>query len=405
MPRIVCLGLVVWFAGPGIAHGQTVLTFEETIRQAREQAGAVAVARARIAEAEAALVEASPRFNANPVVDGAVGPRVSGRNRFTEIDLSISQQFETGGQRRARLTGARAAIARQQAGVDHAASDAAQTAAAAFLDGLAAAERIRLDASAAAVAQDLREATERRYAAGDIAASGVNLVRIDAARAAAALAGSRADLSAIEGRLRAVLQLPPAEPIELRGTLDPSPMPPFDDLAAAVDRRPELRMLTADAEEADADASLGRAMTRPNLGVRAQYGRESTDTILVGGLTLTLPVFQKGQGLFAAGTARASRARLERDIARQTVLADLRTAYDVYQQRQRLAEALAQDVTPSAADNDDLGRRSYEAGEMNLIELLLLRRDSLEARRAIVDRRLAAAHSRLDVQFAAGVLP
>ena len=49
-------------------------------------------------------------------------------------------------------------------------------------------------------------------------------------------------------------------------------------------------------------------------------------------------------------------------------------------------------------------RRSYEAGEMNLMDYLLIRREALATRTVIIDRRLDAARSRLEVDFLAGVL-
>ena len=70
-------------AGPTIAEAQTVLTLESTIARARDQAGPVAVARARIGEAEADLVDASARFRDNPVIEGGAGPRMGTGLRST----------------------------------------------------------------------------------------------------------------------------------------------------------------------------------------------------------------------------------------------------------------------------------------------------------------------------------
>ncbi|MNC89596.1 hypothetical protein D3C83_55580 [compost metagenome] len=68
------------------------------------------------------------------------------------------------------------------------------------------------------------------------------------------------------------------------------------------------------------------------------------------------------------------------------------------------AETLARQAMPGVADNETLARRSYEAGELNLIEFLLVRRDALDTRSALIDRRLAAARSRLAVDFLSGAL-
>lgn len=58
---------------PSVA--QIVLTFEEIVARARDQAGPVIVARGRIADAEASVLAASARFRDNPVLEGAAGPR------------------------------------------------------------------------------------------------------------------------------------------------------------------------------------------------------------------------------------------------------------------------------------------------------------------------------------------
>ncbi len=403
MFRVVVATVVASLGLAAHVRAQTILTLEETVARAREQAGSVAVARARVAETEAGLIDVSARFRDNPVIEGAAGPRFSSP-RTTDMDFGLTQQFETGGQRRARIAGSQAAIDRQRAEVDVARRDAVFDAASAFLDGLAASERLRIAEESDSVSRELLNATERRYALGDIAAIDLNLARIEAARTAASLRGARAELAAAIARLRTVLRLPAREPVELRGTLDiPSPAP-LDSLRAALDDRPEFAVLRAEAREADAQIQLGRALGRPDLGVRIGYEREDADNIVLGGLTITLPAFQKGQGTLAGGTARAARARLELEIQRQVAAAELEAAYADYQQRATLAAGFAAEAVPSLDDNIGLARRSYEAGELNLMDLLLLRRDALDTRTAIIDRRLDAARSRLLVDSIAGVL-
>ena len=121
-------------------------------------------------------------------------------------------------------------------------------------------------------------------------------------------------------------------------------------------------------------------------------------------MTIALPAFQRGQGTLAAGLARSARARTELERARESALAELRAAFTAHDQRARLADTLARDALPSVTDNEMLARRSFEAGEMNLMDLLLVRRDALDTRAALIDRRLDAARSRLRVDDLAGVL-
>jgi cobalt-zinc-cadmium efflux system outer membrane protein len=134
------------------------------------------------------------------------------------------------------------------------------------------------------------------------------------------------------------------------------------------------------------------------------YQKEAEDTIVRGGLTITLPAFQRGQGTLAAGLARANRARVETEVRREGIHTELRAAYGEYEQRAALKTALERETGPTLADNDSLATRSYEAGEMNLIDLLLVRREAIEIRQSVIDRRLEAARSRLAVDVIAGVV-
>jgi cobalt-zinc-cadmium efflux system outer membrane protein len=386
------------------APAQTILTFEKVVARAREQAGAVVIARARVAEAEAELRTASARFRDNPYLEGNAGPRIGASTRTTDVAIGISQQFETGGQRRARVAGAEAVIDKHRAEVDEARRNAVYEAAVAFLDAVAAGERLRISEEGDAVSRELLNTAERRLALGDIAAIDVNLARIDSARSAATLRAARADFTSAIGRLRGLLRLPATEAVELRGALDLPAPATLDVLRAGVADRPVLAALKAETREAEAQVQLGRALRKPDLGVRVAYEREATDDIVLGGLTIALPAFQRGEGVLAGGVARASRLRIELETVQQLALGDVETAYAVYQQRAMLASAFAAEATPSLDDNQDLARRSYDAGELNLRDYLLMRRDALDTRIALIERRLDAARSRVTVDYVAGAL-
>ena len=404
MYRVVLMAAAACLGAAAHVRGQTVLTLEATIARARDQSASVVVARARIAEAEAGLLDVTARFRENPVLEANAGPRSTTAGRSTELDIGVSQQFQSGRQQSARVAAVRAGIDRQTFGVNDAARHAVFEAATAFLDGVAAGERVRIAEEADTVGRELLSATERRYRAGDIAAIDLNLARIDAARAAAALRAARADLIRAVGTLRALLRLPGNDPIELQGSLSFTPPAPVEQLRVSIDQRPDFSVLLAEAREADAQVQLGRALGGPDLGLRFSYEREQTDTIVLGGLSVRLPAFQRGQGTQAAGLAHATRARLELETARQRALADLDAAYQVFEQHAVLANTFTDEALSSVQDNENLARRSYEAGELGLLDYLLIRRDALEARTAVVDRRLDAARSRLTVDYVAGVL-
>jgi cobalt-zinc-cadmium efflux system outer membrane protein len=405
MIRVFVAAVTALLCGvPSVARAQTALTLQDVIARARDQSGAVALARARAAEAEAAAVAAAVRYRDNPVLDLSAGPRRTGAGRAADVDIGLSQQFETGGQRRARTDAAAAAVARSQAANGQAARDSAFRAASAFLRALAAAERTRMAAAAAAVSGVVLAATERRYTAGDVAAIDLNLARIERARAGGALRAAQADAVAAAGELGAILRLPSGEALDLRGALDSEPVPAVDTLRQSIAARADFAALEAETREAEAELRLGRALRRPDVGVRIGYEREGADTVVLGGLTVTLPAFERGQGVTAAAAAKRSRVGLELELGHQAALAALDAALAVHAQRVQAVQELASQALPALNDNESLATASYDAGELRLLELLLIRRDALETRSLLIDRQLDAALSRLDIDYLSGVM-
>ena len=387
---------------PCVSSAQVVLTFEDVVSRARAQSPGVALGQARVAEAEA-VASGAGRRQYGPVIEAAAGPRRVPGSTLADIDIGFSQQFEVAGQRRVRTDAAVASAARVAAEAAEASRDAVRRAADAFLRAVAAGEHVRLAEEAEATNVALRAVMERRLAAGDVAAMDVNLARIETARSAAAVRVARAAQQAALGELRVVLRLAQSS-IAVRGTLDVTSLPPAGGLRDGSLSRPALAALDAEAREADAAIRLARAGTRPDLGLRIGYGREGGDTIVLGGLVVTLPAFRAVPAATAAATARATRARLELALAREAGIAEVGAATETHVLRAQAAAGLAAEALPAITDNDSLAARSYEAGELSLIDLLRIRRDAMDTRLVLLDLRLEAARSRLDVDYLSGAL-
>jgi cobalt-zinc-cadmium efflux system outer membrane protein len=76
-----------------------------------------------------------------------------------------------------------------------------------------------------------------------------------------------------------------------------------------------------------------------------------------------------------------------------------------HRKNREAVEVLEREALPVLEDNEQLARKSYEAGEMGLAEFLLVRRDVLDARADYLDRLLRAALSRVQLAVQTGVLP
>ena len=149
---------------------------------------------------------------------------------------------------------------------------------------------------------------------------------------------------------------------------------------------------------------MGASFSKPDYGVGVRYSREEGDQIVLGGMTVTLPVFSKGQEHRAVGSARAARLRAELDAARTRVQLEVRSAFDAYNRRLAAVRVLETDAIPGLDENEKLTTRSFEVGQLGLPELLLIRREILDTRFQYLDALLEAALARIDLDASAAIL-
>ena len=386
----------------GAANAQDrALTLAEVLARARERAPQIVSSRLAVEEARGRLLGAMVR-RPNPELDASLGNREGPESRFTDLGLGVAQKFEPGSRRAARIDGANAAIAQSEANVDETMREVLRHAAGTYFRVLHAQERIRLLDTTRELAAGVHAVAGRRFKAGDIAVLDVNIARASLARVRAEREAAEALRALAAGDLKQLLQLD--GDLRVQGELTRGTEADLDALLQAAARRPELRALEAGLQEAEAEARLGRSFARPEYGVGVRYAREEGDQILIGGVTVTLPVFAKGQELQAAGAARAARLRAELEAARTRVQLQVRSAYEAYSRRLEAVRVLESDAIPGLGDNETLSARSFDVGQLGLPELLLIRREILETRSQYLDALLDAALARIDLDASAGVL-
>jgi cobalt-zinc-cadmium efflux system outer membrane protein len=378
------------------------LTLADVLAQARMRAPQIASARLALEETRGRLLGASLRFQANPEIKVGLGNRQATDRRFTDFDLGLGQSFEPGSRRSARIAVANAAIVQSSADIDEITRVVLRSAAAAYYRAVHADERIRVLNATQELAIRVHSVADRRFRAGDIAVLDVNIARASLARVRAEGEGAEAVKTLALGELKQLLRLD--GDIAVEGDLARTPDADLDTVLQAALQRPELRTLEAGVQEAEADMRLGGTYAKPDYGFGVRYAREEGDRIVLGGLTVTLPLFSKGQELRAVGAARAARLRAELDASRARVQLEVRSAFEAYSRRLAAVRVLETEVIPGLADNEALTTRSFEVGQLGLPELLLIRREILDIRSQYLDALLEAALARIDLDASAAIL-
>lgn len=397
----ITLAFVMAAGGSDRAWAQSTLTLSEALSQARERASAVVSARLAIEESRARLAGAEHR-QANPELDVGAGNRQGDGTRSTDLDVGIAQSFEPGRRRSSRRAMAASSVDRARADLDEVTRQVLLETASLFLRGLHLMERMRLLDRSSELAANVLDIADRRFRAGDVAILDVNLARAAAARIRAERHREAAERASVMGELRALLQL--EGEVELQGGLPRAVDVEPSVVAEALARRPELRALEAAIDEAEAEHQFGRSFTRPDYGVGVRYQREEGNHIVLGGLTLTLPLFARGQEPAAAGLARASRLKSELNAARIRIGIEVHSAWNAYQSRVDAVRTLERDALPGLDENDGLAARSFEVGQIGLAELLLIRREIIDTRFHYLDAVFEAALARVELDARTGVL-
>ncbi|HEX5719200.1 MAG TPA: TolC family protein [Thermoanaerobaculia bacterium] len=380
------------------------MTIDEALALAREQTPDVVLAKGRIAEARARQAAAGRRFEENPNLEVNGGYRRA-EDDHLDFEAAISQGLYGRERRSARVAGAQAALERAEAELDEARRLLLRDVWTVFVRAAAAGDRVALLTRDRQVAGELLAATERRYEAGEATALELNRARTAAANGRAEQSGAEAEESAALGELKALLGLPPEESVEVRTNPALREPPDLPTLLAGIDRRPDLRVLEAELREAEAEAALGRALARPGLGVRGGVGREEGADLVTAGVVVSLPVHDRGRETLAVGEARAAALRQALDAARRAADAEVRGRHSALLRHLEAARELERTALPALEDNESLALKSFEAGEIDLGELLLLRREILETRLTYLERLLDASLTRFELEAAAGALP
>lgn len=398
--KTACVAALCGALAGGTPSGSAadVLTLEAALERARHGAIAIRAARGRAAEAEARR-QARPALRDNPEVEAALGSREN--SSPADFEVGLGQTFELGGRNGARRAMDEAGVGRETAEADATERTILREVRTAFLRGLHAAERLRLARATETEAAELERIAERRHAAGDVAALEVNLAASGLARARAGVKAAEAMEASALTELRTRLDIAAPTPLSLEGSLSDDRSYDASRFLAAIDDSPEIRALAHQLREAEAEVRLGRGLAWPELTPSVRYERDEGDRVLWAGLRVTLPLFDRGRELRAVGSIRADRLRLEIAATKRALVNQVQGLLAQHELRAAAVRELGANAE-RLADSEALARRSYEVGQIGLAELVVVRRETLDARQDLLDSLMELAQTRAELESLAG---
>lgn len=359
----------------------------DALRQGIETSPRIAQAKSRAdaAEARARQAGVSPNPELSLQVENFAGTGVFTGLRSTETTLAVSQRFELGGKR-----GARVGVARAERDF-------------AFLQYKAAQADLERDIRVAHA--ELRAAEDRAVLARDNVASARELVRtarllvetgrdppLRQMRAEALLAEAEAesartfgDLLVARRNFTALTGIEDPEPSAL--VVDetvPAPLPPDAETL-------DVQLAFAGRSAAQARVDLARADAVPDITASGGIRRigDGRDTALVAGFSLPLPLRNRNRGNIDAAQSESLAAESGLALARRDsgrVRYEARILFDAADARYA---ALAGPGLAQAQEALRVAQIGYNAGKFSLVELL-------DARTAVTQAKLNLIQARLD---------
>lgn len=395
--RLIAAALLA-LSGPASAD-QLDLDLAGALARARRAAPDAIAAQGRIAQAEAAVAGAGVVFERNPELEAGLGPRLT-PGRSLDVEARLAQDLEPGrrGPRR-RLASAERAHAQAEAEV--AQRELAAAVSLAFYEALFAGQLADQARRAEDVARRVAETAQRRRQAGEITDLDLNLARVALGRARSATQLALAERTAAVGKLAVLVGASATDTITLAGTLAPPPLPAN---AIAADRA-DVRALDRERELAKAEHARAVAEGRPGVAVFVGYQREDSDSIVVGGLSLTLPIWSSAQGARAAARAHERAASELREATLRIADRELADALAAYAATKQAVATFEQDSLPLLDDSEQLLQKSIDAGQIAISDYLVARQELLAGRRDHLERQLALAKAAITVRYVAGARP
>lgn len=220
-------------------------------------------------------------------------------------------------------------------------------------------------------------------------------IALAAERSEAAYIGAWKDLAAIAG-------LPDSSPARLVSELKTPDMTPdwdkaFDEIIAL---SPELSVAQALVCEKSAMLKRQQVQMIPNITgqLGAGYDRGTDSGMINVQVSAPIPVWNKNQGNISAAHAEYVRAVQNVTRIQQSIKSRLARTAQEFEASMAAVKKYEQEIIPQATQSLELSESAYRAGELDFLQVLIVRRNYYESMMRLIDAKgqLAQATAKVD---------
>jgi outer membrane protein, heavy metal efflux system len=385
---------------PEVSVDPEHLTLQAAKELFREHSRELLAAKRAVETAEADKVIAAQR--PNPTLSAGLSSLSAAnwsaaagfRDKPIDSGVQLSQLIERGNKRQLRTEAAQSSLEASRNDLQDVLRQQTVVMQGAFYDLLLAQERARVSEETLGLFRRSVDAAELRLKAGDIAASDLSRLKVDALRAENDIRQTRADREKAQLVLAYFLGLDKsAARIRAEGEWPvPASMPPPKNIEEILDQRADVQAARQRLEAARKNRDLARAARTHDVTVGVQYDHFPTQiTNNTVGVSVSVPLFLFYQFDGEIKKAEVAANSAEEDLERTRALAraDIarsRADLDSAQERvQRYTDSLLKEAQRAA----DAAEYAYKRGAVGVTDLL-------DARRTWYAIRLDAATAQAD---------
>ena len=138
------------------------------------------------------------------------------------------------------------------------------------------------------------------------------------------------------------------------------------------------------------------------LGAGREGPSDAREKILGLSVSLPLPLFRQNAGGIGRATTEFTQTQIEREATGRDVRAQVVALWERFSNLKARVQRLNESVLPSLQENQRLSSISFRAGEIGLLQLLLVNRQVLDGQRDLLDARTELRLTKVALEEAAG---
>lgn len=340
----------------------------------------------------------------NPVIEGQGGPRrAPGERTGADYGVGVSMEVEVAGQRGIRITEAERNLQRAEAGFQDFARTFRGNFARAFYHAVAARERLALQRRIDDLNRNLLDVTNVKFKAGDVSALEVNVAVVRYGQTRKETFDAEENVTQALLDLRRFIGL--EESFVPEGRLEPIGSLPAAAtvLERALASRPDLQAQRYDLQRAEAELALVRRQNFPNPTVGLSFNREASgEKVVLGGISIPFPLFNRRQGELASLDARRLQIRSELAALEKEIRKEVDQAVSRWQTAQRNIELFQREILEQTEENFRLLEAAYRERAIDLPRMLIMGTDLVTARRSYLDALLSLREATISLEEISG---